>query len=157
MFECASAYPTVQRGGIRAVAMATPKITEAMVPFLVRAIIKAKPPKKAINTSRISGLTRAKSSLDSSRSGKRAKKRNAVSTLSNTMTPKLTKERRNVARSLIAKETPTPRTGPIKGAINIAPMTTAVELAFKPMEARKIEQINTQAVAPRKEISSCMA
>ena len=73
------------------------------------------------------------------------------------MTPKLTKERRNVARSLIAKETPTPRTGPIKGAINIAPMTTAVELAFNPIEARKIEQINTQAVAPRKEISSCMA
>ena len=28
--------------------LATPKITDAMVPFLVLAIIKAKPPKKAI-------------------------------------------------------------------------------------------------------------
>ena len=53
------------------------------------------------------------------------------------MTPKLTNDRRNVARSLIAKGTPTPRTGPIKGAINIAPMTTAVELAFRPIEAKE--------------------
>ena len=139
---------------MRAVAIATPKMTEAIVPFFVRAMIKAKPPKKAINTSRISGLTRAKSSLDSSRSGKSAKKRKAVITLNNTMTPKFTNDRRSVAKSLIAKDTPTPKTGPIRGAINIAPITTAVELAFSPMEARKMEQINTQAVAPLKGISS---
>ena len=48
-------YPAVHKGGINAVAMATPKITEAIVPFLVLAIIKAKPPKNAIRTSRISG------------------------------------------------------------------------------------------------------
>ena len=137
--------------------MATPKMTEAIAPFFVRAIIKAKPPKKAINTSLISGLTRARSSLDSSRSGKSTKKRKAVMTLNKTITPKFSNDRRSVAKSLIAKDTPTPKTGPMRGAINIAPITTAVELAFNPMEARKMEQINTQAVAPLKGMSSCIA
>ena len=48
-------YPAVHKGGINAVAIATPKITLAIVPFLVLAIIKAEPQKKAIRTSRISG------------------------------------------------------------------------------------------------------
>ena len=60
-------------------------------------------------------------------------------------------------RSLIAKETPIPSTGPISGAISIAPITTAVELVFKPIEAMKIEQIKTHDVVPLKEISSLMA
>ena len=69
-------YPAVHRGGIKAVAMATPKITEAIVPFFVRAIIKAKPPKKAITTSRISGFVLPKSSdvSDDVPSGKNLKK-----------------------------------------------------------------------------------
>ena len=40
----------VHKGGISAVAIATPKITEAMVPFLVRAMANDTPPKKAIKT-----------------------------------------------------------------------------------------------------------
>ena len=63
--------PTVHKGGISAVAMATPNITLAMVPFLARAMTNANPPKKAMSTSRISGLVRANNSEDSSRSGKR--------------------------------------------------------------------------------------
>ena len=73
------------------------------------------------------------------------------------MTKKLTIERRRVSTSFNAKETPTPKTGPMRGAISIAPITTAVELAFRPMEARKMEQINTQAVAPRKGMSAFTA
>ena len=60
-------------------------------------------------------------------------------------------------RSLIAKETPIPKTGPISGAISMAPITTAVALVFNPIEAIKMEQINTQAVAPRKGISALTA
>ena len=56
-----------------AVAIATPKMTLATVPFLARAMTKAKPPKNAINTSLISGLTLANNSEDSSRSGNSAK------------------------------------------------------------------------------------
>ena len=67
----ASPYPAVHKGGIKAVAMATPKITEAIVPFFVFATIKAVPPKKAIKTSRISGLTLPNNSEVSSLKGKR--------------------------------------------------------------------------------------
>ena len=47
--------PTVHKGGIKAVAIATPNITGDIVPFLVLATINDNPPKKAINTSLISG------------------------------------------------------------------------------------------------------
>ena len=40
----------------------------------------------------------------------------------------------------MAKDIPIPSIGPISGEINIAPMTTAVELAFNPIEAMKMEQ-----------------
>ena len=50
--------------------------------------------------------------------------------------------------SLIAIDKPTPKIGPIKGEINIAPITTGIELVFSPIEATKIEQIRIQAVAP---------
>ena len=72
-FPIASPYPTVHSGGINAVAIATPKITELIVPFFVLAIIKAKPPKKAIKTSLISGCVLDNSSEDSSLKGKKAK------------------------------------------------------------------------------------
>ena len=77
----ASPKPTVHNGGIKAVAMATPKITDAIVPFLVRAIINAKPPKKAINTSQISGCVRANNSEESTCNGKNLKNKKAVNTL----------------------------------------------------------------------------
>ena len=50
--------------------------------------------------------------------------------------------------SFIAIDKPTPKIGPIKGEINIAPITTGIELVFSPIEATKIEQIRIQAVAP---------
>ena len=58
----ANPNPTVHSGGISAVAIATPKITLAMVPFFALAMTNAKPPKKAIKTSRISGFTRPNNS-----------------------------------------------------------------------------------------------
>ncbi len=48
--------------------------------------------------------------------------------------------------SLIPMENPIPRIGPIKGEISMAPITTAVELTFKPMEAIKIEKTKIHAV-----------
>jgi len=45
----------------------------------------------------------------------------------------------------------------MSGEINMAPMTTAVELALRPTEAMKMEQTKIQAVCPLKEISAIMA
>ena len=69
------------------------------------------------------------------------------------MVAKLIKDFLRVSISLIAIESPIPSIGPISGDINIAPMTTAVELAFNPTDATKIEQIKIQAVAPLKGMS----
>ena len=59
--KVASPYPAVHRGGIRAVAMATPGIT---LPFclLLMATMPASPPNRAIITSYMVGLVRANSS-----------------------------------------------------------------------------------------------
>jgi hypothetical protein len=110
--------------------------------------------KKAISTSLISGLTRASNSEDSSRRGKIQKNRNAVTTDKPTITIKFLSDRFNRSMSFVAKEKPKPKIGPISGDINMAPITTAVELAFKPIEAIKIEQINIQEVCPLKGISA---
>ncbi len=143
----------VHKGGISAVAIATPKITEAMVPFLVRAMASAAPPKKAIKTSLISGWVRAKSSDDSCCSGKNKKKTVAVTALSSTITIKFCVADLIMSKSLMANPTPVPSTGPISGAISMAPITTAVESVFKPIQAIKTEHISTQAVAPLKGMS----
>ena len=63
----------------------------------------------------------------------------------------------SVSISLIAKDIPTPKIGPINGEINMAPITTAVEFAFNPIDATKIEQIKIQAVAPLNGISFFIA
>ncbi len=128
-----------------------------MVPFLVRAIIRAKPPKNAISTSRISGFVRAKSSEDSSLSGNNQKNRNAVSTLKRIITPKLINDFLSVSMSFMATDNPIPKIGPISGEISMAPMTTAVEFALSPIEATKIEQIKIQAVAPLNGMSRTIA
>ena len=73
--------------------------------------------------------------------------------LNETITNKLIKDLFSVSISLIANDIPTPKIGPISGEINMAPITTAVELTFKPMEATKMAKINIQAVAPFKLIS----
>ncbi len=154
----ARAYPAVHKGGISAVAMATPKITLAIVPFLVRAIINANPPKKAINTSRISGFVLPSSSdVSSLPNGKNLKNKYAVNKLSTIMVARFINDFFKVSISLIAIDIPIPKIGPINGDISIAPITTAVEFAFSPTEATKMEHINIQAVAPLKEISFLMA
>ncbi len=137
--------------------MATPKMAEAMVPLFVLAIISAEPPKKAIKTSRMSGFTLPKSSEVSSLNGNNQKNKNAVNKLNTIMMAKFINDFFMVSISLTATERPTPKIGPINGEINMAPITTAVELAFKPMEATKMEQTNIQAVAPLKEMSFLIA
>ena len=50
------------------------------------------------------------------------------------------KEFFRVTKSFVAMEKPSPRIGPKSGEINIAPITTGVELAFKPTDAMRIER-----------------
>ena len=61
-------------------------------------------------------------------------------------TPKLINDFLNVSTSLIATDRPKPTIGPISGEINIAPITTAVLLTFKPIEATNTENIKIQAL-----------
>ena len=77
-----------------------------------------------------------------------------VMILKPTITPKLIRDDFKVSMSLIPIEKPIPRIGPISGEISMAPITTAVELTFKPMEAIKIEKTKIQAVCPFIEIPS---
>ena len=149
--------PAVQSGGISAVAIATPKITEAIVPFFVRAIIKARPPKNAISTSLISGRVLANNSEVTSLSGNNQKNKKAVKTLNTTMIPKLISDFLRVNISFIAIDIPMPKIGPISGEINMAPITTAVEFAFNPIEATNIEHIKIHAVAPLNDTSFLIA
>ena len=51
---------------------------------------------------------------------------------------------------------PTPIIGPIKGDINIAPITTAVEFTLSPMEAMTILNIRIQSANPRNSTSFLM-
>ena len=44
---------------------------------------------------------------------------------------------------------PIPIIGPIRGEINIAPITTGVELIFKPNDAMKIAKTSTIKLVPR--------
>ena len=73
------------------------------------------------------------------------------------MIPKLINDFLSVLISFKAKDIPIPKIGPISGEISIAPITTAVEFAFKPIEATKTAKIRIQAVAPLKGISVLMA
>ena len=77
-------------------------------------------------------------------------------TLKVTITVKFLSDRRNVSMSLMANDMPIPKMGPIKGEISIAPITTAVELAFNPMDAIKMEHTKIQEVCPLKGISAIM-
>ena len=73
------------------------------------------------------------------------------------MVPKCISDFLKVKKSFKANDIPIPRIGPIKGEISMAPITTAVESAFKPIEATKTAKIRIQAVAPLKGISAFMA
>ena len=54
----------------------------------------------------------------------------------------------NVFLSLIPMDKPIPKIGDIKGEINMAPMMTAGELTFKPMEAMQMAQMSNHTLAP---------
>ena len=43
--------------------------------------------------------------------------------------------------SFMAMDMPTPKIGPIRGEINMAPITTGTEFALRPTEATKIVRI----------------
>ena len=115
------------------------------------------PPKKAIITSLKSGLVLDNNSDISSPSGKIKKNKYEVATLKTTITIKFIEEFFNVSKSLVAIEKPNPRIGPSNGEINMAPITTAVEFAFKPTDAIIIEQISIHAVVPFIDMSDLIA
>ena len=74
------------------------------------------------------------------------KNRKEVTILSPIMIPKFLKELLSVSISLIPTDNPIPKIGPIKGDISMAPITTAVELTFNPIEAITMEKIRIHAV-----------
>ena len=47
---------------------------------------------------------------------------------------------------------PNPMIGPIRGEISIAPMITAVELTFNPMDATNMAKMSVQTLTPLKTI-----
>lgn len=51
-------------------------------------------------------------------------------------------------KSYCAVPSPTPRIGPISGEMSIAPMITAVELTFKPIEAMSVAKIKVHRLTP---------
>ena len=136
----------MQSGGIKAVAIATPAIVLVCLLLLLIAIINANPPAIAIKTSRTSGAVLANNSGVSALNSGIKKNVNEVAKLKPIITPKLIKERFRVSISLIPIDSPIPRIGPINGDISIAPITTAVELTFNPIDAINMENTNTQAV-----------
>ncbi|CAI8157915.1 MAG: Uncharacterised protein [Polaribacter sp. SA4-10] len=73
------------------------------------------------------------------------------------MVPRFNKDFLKVSISFKANDIPIPKIGPIKGDISIAPITTAVESAFKPIEATNTAKRRIQAVAPLKGISALIA
>ena len=89
--------------------------------------------------------------------GKIRKNKYDVATLKTTITIKFINEFFSVSISFVAIENPSPRMGPNSGDINMAPITTGVEFAFKPTDAINIEQISIQAVVPFIDISALIA
>ena len=52
----------------------------------------------------------------------------------------------------MARATPIPTIGPISGEISMAPITTAVELTFRPIDAMNIAHAKIQILAPLNEM-----
>ncbi len=137
----------MHNGGISAVAIATPGIT--LLDFLrVNPTIPAIPPTSAIITSQIVGLVLAKISLPAVVIGVIVKYTVDVTTLIiieiiNTLIDFLIR-----FESTVATPYPIPIIEPIKGEINIAPIITATEFIFKPIEAIIIAHINIIKLEP---------
>ena len=52
--------------------------------------------------------------------------------------------------SLVPRPRPTPKIGPIRGDMSMAPMMTGMELTFSPTEAMTIEKARIHALGPLK-------
>ena len=68
------------------------------------------------------------------------KNRLEVTKLNTIITPKFNNDLLSVSMSFMPMDKPIPNIGPINGEISMAPITTAVELTFKPIEAIIIEK-----------------
>ena len=121
--------------------MATPGTT-LVFSFLLPAIIPANPPKSAIKASNKVGVVLASSSDCSSFNGVNKKYIVEVNKATPAAIPKLLNYLFSKVKSFVPTDKPIPKMGPIKGEINIAPITTAVLFTFNPIEAIKIEHIN---------------
>ena len=124
--------------------------------FREPARIPVNPPNNATNTSRNVGFVLANNSLPASSIGEIRKYSAEDATAMPVATPKLTKDFRTVAASLIPTPSPKPMIGPINGEISMAPMTTAVESTFRPMLAITIENTKIQTLNPRNSMSFLM-
>ena len=137
----------MHKGGIKAVAIDTPGIT-LLFSFLVPATIPANPPNKAMNTSHIVGVVLANSSDFASWIGEMQKYKNETLILIIAATMKFFVAFLISSMSYIPIPSPIPIIGPMIGEISIAPITTAAEFTFKPIEAMKIAKIKTQRFVP---------
>ena len=109
----------------------------------------ARPPKKAMITSKIVGRVRANNSDCASLNGEIRKYNVEVTKLMATMMRKLRNDRLSSSSSNVPMESPTPKMGPIIGEINMAPMMTAVEFTFNPTEATMMAKASTHRFTPR--------
>ena len=109
-----------------------------------------------MSTSLTSGFVLASSSGVASLNMGMLKNRNEVKMLRATIAAKLITDAFKVSTSFTAIEKPIPRIGPIRGEISIAPITTAVELTFNPIEAIRMEKTRIHAVCPLMDIPSRM-
>ena len=142
----------MQRGGIRAVAIATPEMT---VPCSLRlfSTMPAAPPKKAISTSNIVGLVRASSSVGSARfSGDRRKKRQDAVRLIKTIVRRFLNDSFIRLMLFVPIDRPTPSIGPMTGEMSMAPIMTAVEFTFSPTDAMMMAKVRIHTFAPRNQI-----
>ena len=150
-------YPAVHKGGISAVAIATPEKT---VPFsfLHCSNIPAKPPNRAIMTSKIVGLVLARSSVGLLRfRGVIRKYRSDTTILIETMMRRFLPACFIRLISLMPRPSPRPNIGPIKGEMSMAPIMTGMELIFRPTDAMMIATARIHALGPRNSILPLMA
>ena len=136
-------------------AMATPGITLDFS-FLEPARIPARPPKNATRTSNKVGFVRVNSSLEGAEMGETKKYTAETNRPIPTATPRFFTDLVSNLKSLIPRLNPSPMMGPIRGEINMAPITTAVESTFKPIDAMKMEKMRIQRLNPPNSISFLM-
>jgi len=108
----------------------------------------AKPPKKAMITSKIVGVVRASNSYCSSLRGVIKKYKVEMGTEKNTGVAKFLIDFLSSTKSKRPIDKPMPSIGRISGEINRAPMITAVLLVFRPTDSIQMEQISIQRLMP---------